>query len=198
MTALWALVVCANVGCHSLNPAAPAVVAPDRLLDETPRELYKAVLPEYRIEPPDILQIDAVRVLPKSNYKLHPQDIVSITVFVSAETPLFHIEPAEYVVGLDGTIDLGPTYGAVPVAGLTIPDARKAVNDAILSQVKTAQVSFRVAAIPTLQLNTDYRTSHARPCHRLRQCPPDDEGELRPRDNRVLAACVRAVPATRR
>jgi polysaccharide export outer membrane protein len=151
MTALWALVVCANVGCHSLNPAAPAVVAPDRLPDETPRELYKAALPEYRIEPPDILQIDAVRVLPKSSYKLHPQDIVSITVFVSAETPLFNIEPAEYVVGLDGTIDLGPTYGAVPVAGLTIPDARKAVNDAILSQVKTAQVSFRVAAIPTLQ-----------------------------------------------
>ncbi len=87
------------------------MAAPDRCPDETPRELYKAALPEYRIEPPDILSIEAVRLLPSPDYTLHVQDVVTVAVFVSAETPLFNVDPAEFVVGIDGTIDLGPTYG---------------------------------------------------------------------------------------
>jgi polysaccharide export outer membrane protein len=130
---------------------APVVEAPAPCPDETPRELYKAALPDYRIEPPDVLAIDAVRLLPGPDYKLHIQDVVTASVFVSAETPLFNIEPAEFVVGIDGTIDLGPTYGTVPVNGLSVADAREAVKSAVAKQVKSSQVSFRVSALPALQ-----------------------------------------------
>jgi polysaccharide export outer membrane protein len=148
---LLAIILSTNVGCHVMSKNAPVVEAPAAYPDETPRELYKAALPEYRIEPPDILAIDAVRLLPSADYKLHVQDVVAATVFVSAETPLFNIDPAEFVVGIDGTVDLGPTYGAVPVAGMSVAEARAAVEKAVAQQVKTAQVSFRVSALPTLQ-----------------------------------------------
>ncbi len=150
---LGALLFSSNVGCHVMYKDAPTVVAPDRCPDETPRELYKAALPEYRVEPPDILSIEAVRLLPGSDYKLHMQDVVTVGVFVSAETPLFNVESAEFVVGIDGTIDLGPTYGSVKIVGMSIPEAKKAVEEAIGKQVKAdlASVSFRVSAFPIMQ-----------------------------------------------
>ncbi|MHB0956055.1 MAG: polysaccharide biosynthesis/export family protein [Pirellulaceae bacterium] len=150
-TVLMAIGLIPNVGCHLMYKHAPVVEAPQACPDDTPRELYKTALPEYRIEPPDILAIDAVRLLPGPDYKLHVQDIVTVTIFVSAETPLFNVDPAEFAVGIDGTIDLGPTYGAVPVAGLSIAEARAAVEKAVYEQVKTAQVSFRVSAMPAMQ-----------------------------------------------
>lgn len=142
-----------NVGCHVLYNDAPVVSAPNRIPDETPRELYKATLPEYRIEPPDILSVEAVRLLPGADYEIHVQDVVTVAVFVSAETPLFNVDPAEFVVGIDGTIDLGPTYGTVEIAGLTVNEARQAVEEAVYQEVKAelASVSFRVSALPIIQ-----------------------------------------------
>lgn len=148
---LLAALLLANTGCHLMYKNAPTVDAPARFPDETPRELYKAALPEYRIEPPDILAIDAVRLLPGPDYRLHIQDVVSVSVFVSTETPLFNVDPAEFVVGIDGTIDLGPTYGSVAISGMSVQEAREAVEEAVSSQVRDAIVSFRVSALPTLQ-----------------------------------------------
>lgn len=150
---LCAIVLSSNVGCHLMYKDAPTVIAPDRCPDETPRELYKAALPEYRIEPPDILTIEAVRLLPGSDYTLHVQDVISVAVFVSAETPLFNVELAEFVIGIDGTIDLGPTYGSVEIAGLSVSEAKQAVEEAVGRQVKAdlASVSFRVSALPIVQ-----------------------------------------------
>lgn len=150
---LVALILGSNIGCHVLYKDAPVVSAPNRLPDETPRELYKAALPDYRIEPPDILSVEAVRLLPPPDYEIHVQDVVTVAVFVSAETPLFNVDPAEFVVGIDGTIDLGPTYGSVKIAGLTVDEARRAVEEAVYRQVKRelASVSFRVSALPIIQ-----------------------------------------------
>ena len=150
---LMALILGSNVGCHVLYKDAPVVSAPNRLPDETPRELYKAALPDYRIEPPDILSVEAVRLLPPPDYEIHVQDVVTVAVFVSAETPLFNVDPAEFVVGIDGTIDLGPTYGTVKIVGMTVEEARGAVEEAVYSQVKRelASVSFRVSALPIIQ-----------------------------------------------
>ncbi len=150
---LLAIVFGPSVGCYSLHKDAPLMATPDRCPDETPRELYKTALPEYRIEPPDILSIEAVRLLPGNDYKMHVQDVATVAIFVSAETPLFNVDPAEFVVGLDGSIDLGPTYGAVQIAGLTIADAKKRVEAAVGKQVKAelANVSFRVSALPVMQ-----------------------------------------------
>jgi len=45
-----------------------------------PRELCKSVLPIYRIEPPDVLMIDAVHVVPRPPYHLRALDLLYITV----------------------------------------------------------------------------------------------------------------------
>ncbi|HSQ54155.1 MAG TPA: hypothetical protein VLM40_00290, partial [Gemmata sp.] len=53
-----ALAIAFSAGCHSMpfgsQPFEPPAV---------PKELNKSNLPEYRIEPPDILLIDAVRAI---------------------------------------------------------------------------------------------------------------------------------------
>src|SRR5438270_3574017 len=53
----------------------PVEVAPDQ-----PRELSKMVMPDYVIEPPDILLIDAVRTVPLPPYRIEPLDTLAIQV----------------------------------------------------------------------------------------------------------------------
>ncbi len=48
--------------------------------DTMPRELSKVILPTYTIEPPDILLIDEVYLVPREGYQLRPRDVVRITV----------------------------------------------------------------------------------------------------------------------
>ncbi|MFH1269336.1 MAG: polysaccharide biosynthesis/export family protein [Planctomycetota bacterium] len=43
-----------------------------------PRELSKVVLPTYTIEPPDILSVDQVHLVPGEDYRLKSQDVVRI------------------------------------------------------------------------------------------------------------------------
>ena len=74
-----------------------------------------------------------------------------MTVFVSAETPLFNIDPAEFVVGIDGTVDLRADVRHGAGGRTDRREAREAVKKAVTQQVKTAEVSFRVSALPTLQ-----------------------------------------------
>ncbi|MHC4405772.1 MAG: polysaccharide biosynthesis/export family protein, partial [Planctomycetota bacterium] len=45
-----------------------------------PRELSKAVLPTYTIEPPDVLSIDVINYVPRHPYRLRPHDEVAIKV----------------------------------------------------------------------------------------------------------------------
>jgi polysaccharide biosynthesis/export protein len=90
-----------------------------------PRELDKVAQAPYRIEPPDILEIDAIRVVPKPPYRIEPLD----TLFVQASQVL----PGEPVAGLvgvesDGTINFGASYGSVRVDGMTIQEAQKAIE----------------------------------------------------------------------
>ena len=61
-------------GCHSMSkqPRDPAFGI-DRLppvYQSMPRELSKVVLPEYVIEPPDILMIEGIHIVPKAPYQL--------------------------------------------------------------------------------------------------------------------------------
>src|SRR6516225_1003029 len=51
-----------NAGCYVCQPDPCLCASP------IPRELAKVSMPEYVIEPPDILLIDAVRVIPLPPY----------------------------------------------------------------------------------------------------------------------------------
>jgi polysaccharide export outer membrane protein len=81
--------------------------------------------PDYVIEPPDILVINAPKVVPLPPYKLEPLD----TVVITAKAPLPN-EPlaGEVVIEPDGRVNLGPKYGTVSLAGLTVDEAKAAVE----------------------------------------------------------------------
>jgi len=63
-------------GCHSLHSTQTYLP----LDNVTPRELSKVVLPPYMVEPPDILLIDEVYLVPREDYQLKPRDVFRITV----------------------------------------------------------------------------------------------------------------------
>jgi polysaccharide export outer membrane protein len=93
-------------------------------LPEIPRELATVSQPPYVIEPPDILLIDAIRLIPKPPYRIEPLDALAIRVSPTAEDqPIAGIYPVEP----DGTVNLGFSYGSVRLARLTLDEARDAL-----------------------------------------------------------------------
>jgi polysaccharide biosynthesis/export protein len=105
---------------------------------EAPRELAKATHPSHRIEAPDILQIDAVRVVPLPPYKLNALDILIIRA-----TNALPEEPigGSYQVEPEGTINLGPSYGTVQVVDMTVEQARLAIEATVKKVLANTQVS---------------------------------------------------------
>jgi len=91
---------------------------------EVPRESAKVPLPDYVIEPPDILLIDAVRVVPRPPYRI--QSLDSLGIQVSAALPEQPIQGV-YTVEPEGTVNLGFTYGTVSVIYMTINEAKAAI-----------------------------------------------------------------------
>lgn len=111
-----------------INPATP------RLADltwirstaspevEFPSEKSKVSLPPYRIEPPDVLQIELLK--PTSG-------AASLT--------------GPYLVGPDGTINLR-RYGVVHMAGKTMIEARRALQKHLAQYFDSPEVSVDIAA----------------------------------------------------
>jgi protein involved in polysaccharide export with SLBB domain len=110
--------------------------------------LAKVAQPTYTIEIPDILLIDALRVVPLPPYKIEPLDTVLVhaTGVVEPEpiTGLYAVEP-------EGTINFGPTYGSVSVAGLTIQEARDAIEKHLKENFKKPEVRVAMGQPQGLQ-----------------------------------------------
>jgi polysaccharide export outer membrane protein len=92
-------------GAELVGPPSPhGPGGPDGL---APAELSKVPLPTYRIGPPDILLVEAIKVAPGLQFIRGP-----------------------HLVRPDGTISLG-TYGSAFVAGLTVDQARQVILQTI-------------------------------------------------------------------
>ena len=137
-------------GCASVHPKkhpAQASVVPAGVAT-MPRELAKTVLPNYVIEPPDILAIETIHAVPKAPYNLNVLDILSIQVQGTLpEEPIagaYPIEPG-------GTVNLGSPYGMVVVAGMTVPDAQKAIHEHLTKYVKNPEVAVSLAELSAAQ-----------------------------------------------
>jgi polysaccharide biosynthesis/export protein len=120
--ALYLLVVLAGVGslgCHSVTPEPHGDGNP------LPQEQQKVILPDYVIEPPDILLIDALRVVPLPPYKAAPLDTLLITV---QNAPPPDTISGLYPIETEGTINLGPSYGSINVVGMSIEQITKAIE----------------------------------------------------------------------
>jgi polysaccharide export outer membrane protein len=119
--ALWAvLAICLGGCCHDqqlLNPADSPL----------PRELDKASLPPYVIEPPDLLTIDALRLVPLPPYHVQPLD--ALFMQVSGADPLHPIEAGIYQIEPEGTLNIGLFYGRIMVVGMTVDQVRFAIEE---------------------------------------------------------------------
>jgi polysaccharide export outer membrane protein len=124
--------------CEASAFPAPNVTA-------MPHELAKVSLPPYVIEPPDVLLIDAVRLLPRPPYKLEPMDLIGIQAL---NTPPNQPIAGTYAISPEGTVNLGHSYGVVTVAGMSMDEAQVAIEKhlgRILQhpQVAVSLVQFR-------------------------------------------------------
>jgi polysaccharide export outer membrane protein len=142
----------ATAGCHSYvanqscTNCRPNAIQPDLAI---PREGVMVTQPPYRVEPPDILLIDAVQVVPKPPYKIHPLDQLQIVV---TNNPIKE-EPIEgiYSVDPDGKVILGFRHPSVRVAGMTIEQANKAIEAALGVRLKGFSVQVALAQSRALQ-----------------------------------------------
>jgi polysaccharide export outer membrane protein len=132
-----------GTGCQGLQrqqgvpPVTEAV--PVRM---PPRELAKTILPSYIIEPPDVLLIDAVHVVPRPPYHLRTLDMLSIQVQGTLpDAPIagtFTVEPG-------GLVKLGAQYGSVKLGGLTVEEAEAVTTKHLLTYLKEPVVSVTLA-----------------------------------------------------
>jgi len=112
------------------------------------RELDKLSLPPYVIEPPDILLIESVRIVPKSPFRIRPLDALQIIVEGTLpEQPINNI----FIVDPGGAVNLGPTYGKVSVGGLPLEEATEAVERYLRRTLREPQVSLTLAEAAGLQ-----------------------------------------------
>lgn len=139
--ALLAILLCAP-GCTAfLAPRDPFPATPPEppMTSSVPRELEMVTLPRYVIEPPDILLIEGVKLVPKSPHKIETFD--ALLVRVSGAFPDRPIDDA-YSVDADGSINLGPTYGRIKVTGLTIEEAEDEVRRQLQQILSDVDVSI--------------------------------------------------------
>ena len=145
--ALVAALVCAP-GCKLHHGHQHGATLPKHLphpSPDTPRELAKVVLPTYTIEPPDILVIEAIHIVPRSPYHLRTADILAITV--QGTVPDAPIAGA-YSIQPGGIVNLGPPYGTAKVAGLTIEQAQLEVRRVLTQEgVQLKDITVSVSLV---------------------------------------------------
>ncbi len=129
------LLVLFCVGCHTVQHQN-VLMAP---LEGPPRELNMAILPEYVIEPPDVLVIEVLNVTARALYPLHSPDVVRLSV---SGTPVEEPIDGLYRVEQGGVIILGGSYGLVKVSGMTVTEAQRAIEAHLKKRLRTPLVSL--------------------------------------------------------
>lgn len=131
-----------GLGCASTDIRSPAPNIAPQGLEAPPTELNKITLPEYRIEPPDILLIDAVKAVPKAPYHIEILDVLYVQVANALpDQPItgpIQVDP-------EGLLVLPPAYGSVPVLGMTLEEARDAVTEQLKTVLRAPEVSITLA-----------------------------------------------------
>ena len=139
----------AQSGYHpvSLGFSAPVTSGPPGP-GPIPTELNRVSLPPYTIAPPDILFIDTIRLVPRPPYRLEPLEV--LLVKVTETLPGQPIESA-YTIAPEGTINLGYTYGTVPVVGLSLDQAQAAIRAHLSNILRNPQVVVALATFRGIQ-----------------------------------------------
>ena len=144
----WALVLAGMavlcLGCKVVDVHNTALEPPLPDVMRAPAELKKISLPEYRIEPPDVLQIEMLKLVPLPPYRAESFDVLQIHVLGALpDQPIDNY----YIVEAEGTINLGPAYGTVRVAGMTLDEIKHAVEKKLQEVLKAPEVSVQLARV---------------------------------------------------
>lgn len=139
---LLLVLACAGSGCTALDHYDTSLEQPTPPPIEPPRELSMRSLPAYRIEPPDILQIELIKMVPLPPYRVEAYDVLVIQVLGTLlDAPINNY----YMVEAEGQVNLGPAYGEVQIAGMTIEQATEAIRQRLLKTLRQPEVSIELA-----------------------------------------------------
>ena len=110
------------------------------------REQSKVSLPAYRIEPPDMVSIEMLKLIPLPPYRAEVFDVLQIRANAPPDQPIDNY----FMVEAEGTINLGPQYGSVRVAGMTIDEITTALDKWLRQYLNDPS--------PTVQLGPRFRS----------------------------------------
>ncbi len=152
----WTGLAVFHAGCMHAHhrDAVQAIGMPEP--GSVPTELAMVSLPEYVIEPPDVLLINAV---------LRDREGDPPAVGVEDKRPFTQkvhslpIQPVyqEYAVRPDGSVFLG-VYGSVPVAGLTLKQAAAAIRASLAAQIYPEEKGVKPEALLVVVDVTQYNS----------------------------------------
>ncbi len=135
----------------ALLAGCQTVKVPDNVLDQPvapalapPRELCKVSLPTYRIEPPDVINIEMPRLVPLPPYRAEVYDVLTIHVSNAlSDQPIDNY----FRVEAEGVVNLGPAYGSVRVVGMTLDECKRAIEGKLGQVVREPEVSVQLAQV---------------------------------------------------
>jgi polysaccharide export outer membrane protein len=129
-------------GCQAVDYYDASLQRPMPPAMEPPRERSMVSLPSYRVEPPDILQIEMLKLVPLPPYRIDIFDVLQIRVLgTMMDQPI----DGFYLVEGEGIVSLGPAYGRVRVAGMTIDEATGAISRKLQEILAKPDVSVQLA-----------------------------------------------------
>ncbi len=125
----------------------------DAAMTDIPNEMQKISIPPYRVEAPDILLIESVNNIRPLSDTLRAGD--ELMIRASNTLPIdpmgdpvqndFKTINGMYRLQTDGTVDLGPEYGSVVVDGLTLKEAKGAVDKHLRDEAGLADPKVAVS-----------------------------------------------------
>jgi len=138
---LAAGVAASLTGCRPFDYYGKSLQAPVPQAMEPPREKSMVSLPAYRVEPPDILQIEMLKMVPLPPYRIEAYDVLQIrAVGTLLDQPI----DGPYLVEGEGTVNLGPTYGTIRLGGMTIEEATTAITQQLSQILRAPEVSVQL------------------------------------------------------
>ena len=136
-------IVCSSAGCQTFR-AYPTTAGGAMMNVKTPRELYKSYLPTYRIEPPDILAIDALNTIPRDPYHFRTGDVLGITVQNAfPEAPI----AGQFAIQPGGMVDFGPPYAPIRLGNLTRQQAKSEIERVLAEESDLADPQAFVSIV---------------------------------------------------
>jgi polysaccharide biosynthesis/export protein len=146
---VFALVVLA--GCRAVDLANPALEPPPLAY---PHEKMMFAHLAYRIEPPDMIRIEVLKIVPLPPYRAEAFDVLQIR---ATNTLLDYPVDSFFIVEAEGIINLGPAYGTVRVAGMTIDEIKQSVMGKLKETLRNPEVSVQLARVSNSQpITGDY------------------------------------------